>query len=187
MCDVCCCVIILTPPQHSSGNNVHEIYKRTACKIQVHQEGLPDTADRRVSFTGTPEQILEAKSLCNALLKDAGNGMVDIHSILHTQGHTTTSGHTHTHTHGHNPLMRIMETDIDPDKVRLVIGARGVTIGEVMKRSGCKVFVNQNFPPGESHKVRNIVGIGVSVWVYGYDYAYGYGYKCGYGMEYDHG
>eukprot|EP01031_Cornospumella_fuschlensis_P038892 gene38892-47308_t len=55
------------------GNNVHEIYKRTACKIQVHQEGLPDTADRRVSFTGTPEQIQEAKALCNALLKDAGN------------------------------------------------------------------------------------------------------------------
>ena len=135
------------------GNNVHEIYKRTACKIQVHQEGLPDTADRRVSFTGTPEQIQEAKALCNALLKDAGNGMVDIHSVLHTQGHTTAASSAHTHANGQSPLVRITESEIDPEKVRLVIGARGVTIGEVMKRSGCKVFVNQNFPAGENHKV----------------------------------
>jgi hypothetical protein len=34
-----------------------------------------------------------------------------------------------------------------------VIGAKGVTIGEIMKRSGCKIFINQNFPEGQPHKV----------------------------------
>lgn len=34
-----------------------------------------------------------------------------------------------------------------------MIGARGVTIGEIMKRSGCKVFINQHYPEGQLHKV----------------------------------
>lgn len=131
----------------SKGSHVLEIYRRTGCKIQVIQEGVPDGVDRRVSFTGNIQQIGEAKNLVNALLN--GGSLDGEHSPNNSENPAGLLG-------GGASLVntaRTQESDIDPEKVRLVIGAKGVTIGEIMKRSGCKIFINQNFPDGQMHKV----------------------------------
>lgn len=43
--------------------------------------------------------------------------------------------------------------EITPDKVGQVIGSKGAIIQEMQNRSGCKIFVNQDFPPGTNRQV----------------------------------
>jgi rRNA processing protein Krr1/Pno1 len=46
------------------------------------------------------------------------------------------------------------EMDILKEKVGVVIGHRGVVIQDIMRRSNCKIVIDQNFPEGHPHKVR---------------------------------
>lgn len=133
----------------SKGSNVHEIFNRTGCRVQVLQDGVPDGMDRKVSFTGTPQQIQEAKVLVTQLIT---TGAFEINPTPQNAENSASNNATASALLA-NPNAKTVETDVSPDKVRLVIGARGVTIGEIMKRSGCKVFINQNFPEGQPHKV----------------------------------
>ena len=43
--------------------------------------------------------------------------------------------------------------EIAPDKVGQVIGSRGAVIQEMQARSGCRIFVNQDFPAGVNRQV----------------------------------
>lgn len=153
------------------GSNVHEIHRRTGCRVQVLQDGCPDGVDRRVSFSGNPQQIAEAKALAAALISGGSlEGMPPAplscpepassaersSTALAASGSTPAAGNSGTTPAASAAVpfgSRIQESDIEPDKVRLVIGAKGVTIGEIMKRSGCRLFINQNFPEGQPHKV----------------------------------
>lgn len=130
----------------SKGSNVYEINQRTGCRVQVLQETTLDGNDKKVLLTGNPQQIEEAKALITQLIS-GGNfehtSAPSSHFSSHQQQSSISSGSN----------SRTVECSISPDKVRLVIGAKGVTIGEIMKRSGCKVYINQNFPEGEDHVV----------------------------------
>jgi hypothetical protein len=46
-----------------------------------------------------------------------------------------------------------LEDDIDPERVGAVIGTKGQCISEIMKRSGCRIVINQAFPKGEQHRI----------------------------------
>jgi KH domain len=50
------------------------------------------------------------------------------------------------------PSVSIEET-IEPEKVGLIIGTKGSMIMEIMKKSGAKVVINQDFPKGQPHKI----------------------------------
>jgi hypothetical protein len=50
------------------------------------------------------------------------------------------------------PSVSIEET-IEPEKVGLIIGTKGSMISEIMKKSGAKVVINQDFPKGQPHKI----------------------------------
>ena len=50
------------------------------------------------------------------------------------------------------PSVTIEET-IEPEKVGMIIGTKGSMIMEIMKKSGAKVVINQDFPKGEPHKI----------------------------------
>jgi KH domain len=50
------------------------------------------------------------------------------------------------------PSVTIEET-IEPEKVGLIIGTKGSMIMEIMKKSGAKVVINQDFPKGQPHKI----------------------------------
>jgi len=112
-----------------SGATVNEIFKRTGCKIQVIQDGIGEDTDRIVKFTGSESQVVEAKAMVTGMLT---TGM----SFLDPSVEVITTEH-----------------DIQPAKVGSVIGAKGSVITDVMKRSGCKLVINQKFPEGEPHKV----------------------------------
>lgn len=144
------------------GSNVNEILRRTGCKIQVIQEGVPDGVDRKVTFSGNPQQVAAAKILVTNIIKQGasalssgtagygsmigppdGHGFPDGligNSVIPPGGPT-------------NGFTLTQEEDINPQKVRSVIGAKGSVIGEVMRRSGCKIVINQKFPEGMPHKV----------------------------------
>jgi hypothetical protein len=46
-----------------------------------------------------------------------------------------------------------VEENIEPEKVGIVIGSKGSTIMEIMKKSGAKVVINQEFPKGQPHRI----------------------------------
>lgn len=46
-----------------------------------------------------------------------------------------------------------VEEDLEPEKVGIVIGAKGCIISEIMKKSGAKMVINQDFPKGQPHKI----------------------------------
>ena len=73
------------------------------------------------------------------LLSEAGN---TLHSMQSTGIHNGNST---------SELTEIME--IAPDKVGQVIGSKGAVIQDIQSRSGCKMYVKQDFPAGENRQV----------------------------------
>lgn len=190
------------------GSNVSEINRRTGCRVSIVQEGVPEGADRKVNFFGTPEQVAEAKAMVILLMEEGalpdmpGSGVSNsggnkrpIDSGPGSSGGARSgsrfgdnglgaapspygpasagsggygggrddrygggarggNGDSYNNNSNNNPNgLLTADSDIEPDKVRTLIGSKGVTINELMDRSGCKIVVNQKFPEGQMHKV----------------------------------
>jgi rRNA processing protein Krr1/Pno1 len=114
------------------GIIVQEIMRRSGCKIVVNQDGFPDGAPRKVVLTGHAAQILIAKQLVSAVIAEGP-------SAIQTVGVGDGSD---------GAALQISEMDCPPDKVGIVIGSRGVIIQDIMRKSGCKIVVNQHVPAG---------------------------------------
>lgn len=124
----------------SKGVIIQEIMHRSNCKVVVYQDGLPDGQPRNVVITGAPGQVVIAKQLITAVIQEGP-------TILQTQAPGVNS----------NEPTVTEEMSCPPEKVGLVIGSKGIIIQEIMRRSYCKITVNQNFPDGEPRMV-NITG-----------------------------
>jgi polyribonucleotide nucleotidyltransferase len=74
-----------------------------------------------VKFTGLLKQIEEAKMLIAKILEDGPQSL-----LVHHAGPIVTDS-----------------MEISKDKVGIVIGAKGVVIQEIMRRTGCKVVIDQ--------------------------------------------
>jgi rRNA processing protein Krr1/Pno1 len=120
----------------SKGVIIQEIMNRTSCKIVVLQDGLPDGQPRVVVITGFPQQIQLAKQLINSVIADGP-------SAIQSAGVEF------------DPMEPVdtQEMMCPAEKVGLVIGSRGVIVQDIMRRTGCKITVNQNFPEGEPRVV----------------------------------
>ena len=46
-----------------------------------------------------------------------------------------------------------IEENIEVDKVGMVIGTKGSMITDIMRRSGAKIIINQDFPKGQPHRI----------------------------------
>lgn len=114
------------------GIIVQEIMRRSGCKIVVNQDGFPDGVPRRVVFTGLPSQIQVGKQLVAAVIAEGP-------SAIQTAGVGDGSD---------GAALQISEMDCPPEKVGIVIGSRGVIIQDIMRKSGCKIVVNQHVPAG---------------------------------------
>lgn len=133
------------------GGHVNEIMRRSGARVQVIQEGVPDGVDRKLSFSGTTEQVLEARQLVQQLLIE---GPTFLFATLLASGATYTGPQLVSGMVAQTPSgSLIAEDDIQPEKVRVVIGSKGVTINEMMARSGCRININQNFPLGMPHRI----------------------------------
>lgn len=124
----------------AKGVIIQEIMRRSNCKVVVYQDGLPDGQPRNVVITGAPGQVAIAKQLINAVIQEGP-------TVLQTQAPGVNA----------NEPTVTEEMSCPPEKVGLVIGSKGVIIQEIMRRSYCKITVNQNFPDGEP-RIINITG-----------------------------
>lgn len=124
----------------SKGVIIQEIMHRSNCKVVVYQDGLPDGQPRNVVITGPASQVAIAKQLITAVILEGP-------TILQTQAPGMNN----------NEPTVTEEMSCPPEKVGLVIGSKGIIIQEIMRRSYCKITVNQNFPDGEPRMV-NITG-----------------------------
>lgn len=124
----------------SKGVIIQEIMSRSNCKVVVYQDGLPDGQARNVVITGTTSNVAIAKQLITAVIQEGP-------TILQTQAPGLNN----------NEPTVTEEMSCPAEKVGLVIGSKGIIIQEIMRRSYCKITVNQNFPDGEPRMV-NITG-----------------------------
>lgn len=119
----------------SRGMIIQEIMRRSGCKIVINQNNFPDGAPRKVVITGSSAQIPIAKSLVEAVINE---GPGAIQEKLGEEGFDATD----------SSALVLSEMECPSDKVGIVIGSRGVIIQEIMRRSGCKIVVNQRVPEG---------------------------------------
>eukprot|EP01041_Mallomonas_annulata_P002939 gene2939-5774_t len=118
------------------GTVIQDIMRRSGCKIVVNQD-FPDGTPRKILFSGAPEQISEAQSLIYAIIFKTNPNDND------TTNNTNQSA----------KVVITKEMECPQEKVGVVIGSKGVIIQEMMRRTGSKMTVNQDFPDGCPRKV----------------------------------
>lgn len=111
----------------AKGCNTHEILKRAGCKVKVSQDDGDLLEYNTVVLTGTQVQVDEGRALAEQLIQQGwfdGEGTVKIVAD---------------------------NFNIDPERTKEIIGTKGSIVGDIMKRTCCKVPIDQNFPPGTNH------------------------------------
>jgi far upstream element-binding protein len=114
----------------SKGLIIQDIQAKSGCKILIKQEGIPPHANREVTFTGTREQVNNARKLVDLVLQQ---GPTAVHML-------------------NGPIITD-EMDCPQPLVGRVIGSGGSTIKEIQGKCGAKIQINQDFPEGVPRKV----------------------------------
>ena len=131
----------------SKGVTIAEIARRSKCKVHIIQDPPSDgnVNERQVVYSGTLEQIQEAKVLVQSVIDDGATalGLPSLPPSDKNQPQYPLKS---------NAPSVVEEDDIEPEKVKNVIGAKGCIISEIMRRSGCKVVINQQ-QKEQTHKV----------------------------------
>ena len=120
----------------TKGIIIQQIMQRSHCKIVVLQDGVPDGQPRSVVITGSPNDIEMAKLLVTTVINEGPSALQSTALGQDSSEPTETE-----------------EMSCPQDKVGLVIGSKGVIIQDIMRRSCCKIIVNQDFPDGEPRLV----------------------------------
>ena len=136
----------------AKGVTIAEIARRSKCKVHIIQDPPSDgnVNERQVIYSGTLEQIQEAKVLVQSVI-DEGAGALGLPSLSPSDGANFLKN-TPVYPLKSSAPSAVEEDDIEPDKVKNVIGAKGFIISEIMRRSGCKIVINQQHKE-QSHKV----------------------------------
>jgi polyribonucleotide nucleotidyltransferase len=118
------------------GANVHEIMKRSSCKIVIDQSDQRDGAPKRVNLTGPPDKLAIGMALVSLIIKDGANALI--------------GGQDTDDTGAPRAIPLQSESRCPKSKVGEVIGQRGVTIAEIMRRTGCRIHIIQD-PPSDGN------------------------------------
>ncbi len=114
------------------GANISEIMRRTGCRIQIVQEGVPDGVDRLVTFSGTAKQTAEAKEMVITIVNEGSSSLLLSAISAPSAGHETDSSGSGIMTMmGGNGGLSVYEEEVDPKKVRVVIGQKGATVSQI--------------------------------------------------------
>ena len=164
------------------GANVNEIMKRSGCRVVVDNSDLRDGLPKRVILHGPPDRLAVAMALVSVIIKDGANALFpggttadgdmfngsSMHSMasLSITGDGGSVGGVSSGTSdfpypipvegGH---VIISETRFPFSKIGTLIGVKGQTIAEVMRRSGCRVHVIQD-PPADNSNERQVIYTG---------------------------
>ncbi|CAG8532298.1 17201_t:CDS:10 [Acaulospora colombiana] len=123
------------------GENLKRIEKQTGARIQFSQDQPPDVVERRVTITGTPEDVKSAKGMVQQLVEDAING--NSTSRRDSQG-----------------FSRSITIHIPSSKVGVVIGRGGETIRDLQDRSGARINVTPDSAASPQSNDRPVTLIG---------------------------
>lgn len=103
--------------------------KRTSTQVSIDQN-TPEGHPAIVHINGRSEKIEEVKILIALVIKDGPSAIL-----------TTSSGS------GEGGEVLAESMDIAKEKVGPTIGAKGVVIQDIMRRSGCKIIIEQETTP----------------------------------------
>ncbi|CAG8726927.1 14424_t:CDS:10, partial [Acaulospora morrowiae] len=123
------------------GENLKRIEKQTGARIQFSQDQPPDVVERRVTITGTQEDVKSAKAMVQQLVEDAING--NSTSRRDSQG-----------------FNRSITIHIPSSKVGVVIGRGGETIRDLQDRSGARINVTPDSAASPQSNDRPVTLIG---------------------------
>ena len=167
------------------GANVNEIMKRSGCRVVVDNSDLRDGLPKRVILHGPPDRLAVAMALVSVIIKDGANALFpggttadgdifnggSMHSMASLSitagdggGSSVSSsigGGPSTMSDFPYPIavegghVIISETRFPFSKIGTLIGVKGQTIAEVMRRSGCRVHVIQD-PPADNNNERQV-------------------------------
>lgn len=134
------------------GVTIAEIARRSKCKVHIIQDPPSDGNfnERQVIYSGTLEQIQEAKVLVQSVI-DEGASALGLPSLPPSDGANQYNKNQPQYPLKSSLPVVVEEDDIDPEKVKNVIGAKGCIISEIMRRSGCKIIINQQHKE-QTHK-----------------------------------
>ena len=129
------------------GANVQEIMKRSGCKIVIDQSDQRDGAPKKVNLSGPPDKLAVAMQLVTLIIKDGANALFE--AVSEDDG-------------AQNSVSLQSESRCPKTKVGEVIGLKGATIAEIMRRSSCKVRIVQEAPTDGNSQERQVVYNGTS-------------------------
>ena len=124
------------------GANVQEIMKRSGCKIVIDQSDQRDGAPKKVNLSGPPDKLAVAMQLVTLIIKDGANALFE--TALVDDG-------------APNTVSLQSESRCPKTKVGEVIGLKGATIAEIMRRSSCRVRIVQEAPTDGNSQERQVV------------------------------
>jgi rRNA processing protein Krr1/Pno1 len=135
------------------GATIAEITRRSGCKVHIIQDPPSDgnVNERQVIYSGTLDQMAEAKSLVLIVIADGPTALGLPELKPQENAHKGQQQHLYPLKSAVSAL--VVQDDVDPEKVGTIIGSKGYIISEIMRKSGCKVIINQDFPLGIPHKV----------------------------------
>ncbi|CAG8510695.1 16490_t:CDS:2, partial [Racocetra persica] len=125
------------------GENLKRIEKQTGARIQFSQDQPPDVIERRVTITGTPDDVKNAKGMIQQLVDDAINGNALNRRDLQGGGNRST-----------------ITIHIPSGKVGVVIGRGGETIRDLQDRSGARINVTPDSAASPQSNDRSVTLIG---------------------------
>lgn len=112
------------------GVVIQEIMRKSNCRISIDQD-FPEGQPHKVKITSSKQENIDvAKELISRVI-ELGPASLNSSGIKDDSPVETYS------------------MECPQDKVGIVIGARGVVINDIMRRTGCKVIINQEVPAGE--------------------------------------
>ena len=114
------------------GANVQEIMKRSGCRIVIDQSDQREGVPKKVNLTGPPDKLAVAMALVSLIIKDGANALLDSEPAEE----------------GAPPRLISLQSESRCPKIKIgeVIGLKGATIAEIMRRSSCKVRIVQEAP-----------------------------------------
>ena len=118
------------------GANVQEIMRRSGCRIVIDQSDTREGVPKKVNLTGPPDKLAVAMALVSLIIKDGANA-------LFAEGEPSDNSSV-------KSTLLQSESRCPKSKVGEVIGIKGATIAEIMRRSSCKVRIVQEAADGNA-------------------------------------
>lgn len=116
------------------GTAIGAINERSGCRITIDGDNNQDP--RKIYLQGTPENVSSAMQLISRIIIDGPSSLFPSAESGESDG----------------SIVTVDDLYCPSNKVSLLIGAKGSTIVEIMKRSSCKVYIIQDGVPDQQDR-----------------------------------